>query len=112
MINIYDNVNGVASDLVETAQYKTLRDAVAAMHQDTEAEAVFKKFQTEQQAIQALVQSGAEPTQEQIQNWQAVAADMEKYESLKTLMQAENALNGLLQEINVIITKPIAELYN
>ncbi|MCM0583505.1 YlbF family regulator [Weissella diestrammenae] len=112
MINIYDNVNGVASDLVETAQYKNLRDAVTAMHQDAEAEAVFTKFQTEQQAIQELVQTGAEPSAEQIESWQAVASEMEKHETLTALMQAESALNALLQEINAIITKPIAELYN
>ena len=32
MINIYDNVNAVAADLRETAQYKTLRDAVEALN--------------------------------------------------------------------------------
>lgn len=111
MINIYDNVNATAKDLAQTEQYLALKDALAAVHADTEAEAVFKRFQSEQQAIQAAVQAGQEPTQDQIKTWQEVAADMDKSEVLQTLMQAEGAMNNLLQDINSIITKPIADLY-
>ena len=45
MINIYDNVNAVAADLRETAQYKTLRDAVEALNADAAAKDVFQRFQ-------------------------------------------------------------------
>ncbi|AEJ23161.1 YlbF family regulator [Weissella koreensis] len=111
MINIYDNVNAVASDLVKTEQYTALQVALNEMHADKEAEAIFKRFQAEQQTMQAAIQGGTEPSEDQIKSWQAVAADMDTSDVLKKLMAAEGAMNNLLQEVNEIVTKPIAELY-
>lgn len=111
MINIYDNVNAVAENLRETAQYKTLRDAIAAVEGESEAKAVFARFQQAQAQINQAVQSGNEPAEDQIKAWQEVANEMEKYDSLKKMLEAEKGLNQLLMEINDIITKPIAELY-
>lgn len=111
MINIYDTVNKLQGELVETAQYKTLRDAFAAVQADPTASEVFGRFQTAQADINATMQAGQEPSEEQVKNWQAVATEMDAIEPLKNLMQAEQALNALLMEINDIITKPIAQLY-
>ena len=58
MINIYDNVNAVAADLRETAQYKTLRDAVEALNGNAEAKAVFQRFQQAQMEINQSMQAG------------------------------------------------------
>ena len=111
MINIYDNVNAVAENLRETAQYKTLRDAIAAVEGEPEAKAIFARFQQAQTQINQAVQSSNEPAEDQIKAWQEVANEMEKYDSLKKMLEAEKGLNQLLMEINDIITKPIAELY-
>ena len=111
MINIYDNVNAVAENLRETAQYKTLRDAIAAVEGEPEAKAIFARFQQAQTQINQAVQSGNEPAEDKIKAWQEVANEMEKYDSLKKMLEAEKGLNQLLMEINDIITKPIAELY-
>ena len=111
MINIYDNVNAVATDLRETAQYKTLRDAVEALNGNAEAKAVFQRFQQAQMEINQSMQAGQEPAPEQVAAWQGIAGEMDKHDALKTMMEAEQAVNQLLMEINNIITKPIAELY-
>jgi len=112
MINIYDNVNAVAADLRETAQYKTLRDAVEKLNADAEAKAVFQRFQHAQMEINQAMQAGQEPAPEQVAAWQEIAGEMDKFEALKTMMEAEQAVNQLLMEVNNIITKPIAELYS
>ncbi|GAK30497.1 hypothetical protein WOSG25_030940 [Weissella oryzae SG25] len=111
MINIYDTINKLQSELVETAQYKTLRDAFTAVQADAAATEVFSRFQVAQADINQTMQAGQEPNEEQIKNWQAVATQMDAIEPLKNLMQAEQALNALLVEINDIVTKPIADLY-
>ncbi|KAA8432945.1 YlbF family regulator [Weissella sagaensis] len=111
MINIYDNVNAVADDLRETAQYKTLRDAIAAVDGEPEAKEVFSRFQHAQGQINQAVQAGTEPDESQVTEWQEIANEMEKFDSLKQMLAAEKGLNQLLMEINNIITKPIAELY-
>ncbi len=111
MINIYDNVNAVAADLRETAQYKTLRDAVEALNADAAAKDVFQRFQAAQMQINQAMQAGQEPEAAQDAEWQEIAGEMDKRDSLKKMMEAEQAVNQLLMEINNIITKPIAELY-
>lgn len=111
MINIYDNVNAVADNLRETAQYKTLRDAIATVDGEPEAKEVFSRFQQAQGQINQSIQAGSEPDESQISEWQEIANEMEKYDSLKKMLEAEKGLNQLLMEINNIITKPIAELY-
>ncbi|MDR3190278.1 MAG: YlbF family regulator [Lactobacillaceae bacterium] len=112
MVNIYDNVNGVAADLRETEQFKNLQAAVTQMHADAAAEDVFKQFQAAQLEINSAMQSGQEPAKESVEAWQAIAKEMEQFDVLKTMMDAEQAMNALLQEINQIITKPLAELYS
>ena len=111
MINIYDNVNAVATDLRETAQYKTLRDAVEALKAAAAAKDVFQRFQAAQMQINQAMQAGQEPEAAQVAEWQEIAGEMDKHDSLKKMMEAEQAVNQLLMEINNIITKPIAELY-
>ncbi|CAM2900281.1 YlbF family regulator [Weissella confusa] len=111
MINIYDNVNAVATDLRETAQYKTLRDAVEALNADAAAKDVFQRFQAAQMQINQAMQAGQEPEAAQVAEWQEIAGEMDKHDSLKKMMEAEQAVNQSLMEINNIITKPIAELY-
>jgi cell fate (sporulation/competence/biofilm development) regulator YlbF (YheA/YmcA/DUF963 family) len=57
------------------------------------------------------MQAGQEPEAAQVAEWQEIAGEMDKHDSLKKMMEAEQAVNQLLMEINNIITKPIAELY-
>lgn len=112
MINIYDTINQLQADVRETAQYKTLRDAFEAVQADAVASETFTRFSQAQAEINATMQSGQEPAQEQVSNWQAIAAEMDGIDALKALMAAEQAMNSLLTEINDIVTKPIAELYS
>ncbi|MBC6499758.1 YlbF family regulator [Weissella confusa] len=61
--------------------------------------------------INQAMQAGQEPEAAQVAEWQEIAGEMDKHDSLKKMMEAEQAVNQLLMEINNIITKPIAELY-
>lgn len=111
MINIYDTINKLQSELLETAQYKTLRDAFNAVQADAVAAEVFGRFQTAQAKINATMQAGQEPDEAQVQEWQGIAKEMDSIEPLKKLMEAEQGMNNLLMEINNIVTQPIAQLY-
>ncbi|MCW0953093.1 YlbF family regulator [Weissella ceti] len=111
MVNIFDSVNAVEKDLRETPQYKNLNEALKAVRANEEASAIFTRFQEAQVAINSSMQTGQQPEEAQIMEWQAVAKEMEMVDELKTLMETEQAMNQLLMQINNAITKPIAELY-
>jgi cell fate (sporulation/competence/biofilm development) regulator YlbF (YheA/YmcA/DUF963 family) len=111
MVNIYDSINQASADTRETDQFKALQTAFEAVKADATASATFKRFQAAQGEINATMQAGQEPNEEQVKTWQSIAGEMEGIEVLKNLMAAEQAMNNLLMEINDIITKPISELY-
>jgi cell fate (sporulation/competence/biofilm development) regulator YlbF (YheA/YmcA/DUF963 family) len=111
MINIYDSVNQVQADIRETEQFKALSAAFQAVQADAQASGTFKRFQAAQADINATMQSGQEPSEDQVKAWQEIAGEMEGIEVLKSLMQAEQAMNALLIEVNDIITKPISDMY-
>lgn len=111
MVNIFDNVNAVATDLRETPQFKNLAEALKQVRANEEANTLFTNFQKAQYALNQAIQSGQEPEEAQMKEWQTIASDMEKFDELKRLMESEQALNQLLTQINNTITQPISELY-
>lgn len=111
MVNIFDNVNAAARDLVETPQYKNLAEALKAVREDEKTNEVFTRFQSAQIAINDDMQAGEEPDEAQIAAWQTVAQEIEEYDAIEKLMESEQAMNQLLMEINNTLTKPIADLY-
>lgn len=111
MINIFDNINAAAKDLEETPQYKNLAEALKAVHENEAANEVFNRFQETQRVVNEAMQTGQEPEEAQIQEWQEIAKEIEQYDEINKLMETEQALNQLLMQINNTLTKPIAMLY-
>lgn len=111
-VNIYDNANEMANILTETQQYIAWQNAFNAIQNDTDSKALFGEFQEIQMAVQQMMQSQQQPKPEQEKKWDAVAAKVQKDEKINALMEAEQALNTLLTELNDIVTKPVAEAYS
>ncbi|MDF7626601.1 YlbF family regulator [Leuconostocaceae bacterium ESL0723] len=110
-VNIYDNANEMANVLTETDQYIAWQNAFGAVQDDQEAKDLFAQFQKIQATVQQLMQAQQTPKPEQEKEWDAVAKDVQSNELIKNLMTAEQNLNGLLGELNEIVTKPISQAY-
>ncbi len=110
-MNIYDTINKLQSDLLTTNEYKDVKKILDEIDNDAAAKEIFEEFRNKQNELNSVMQSGKEPTEEQIKNWQELIEKMQKIELLNNLLQKEQILNNLLQEINNIITKPISQLY-
>lgn len=111
MNNIYDTANNLERDLRQTDQYKALEAAFGTMKNDTESYNVFKEFQNAQFEIQQMMSQGTNPDEDKMKEWQETAAKIEKYPLVKDLMTQEQAMDNLMQDINQIVTKPMADLY-
>lgn len=111
VVNIYDSANQMEKDLRETQEFTALKTSYEAMKSDKETFDLFKEFQALQLTMQEKQYQGQQPTEDEIKNAQDMAAKVTKIDSIKDLMQKEQAVDKLLSDVNNVITKPIQELY-
>lgn len=111
MGNVYDGAYAVEKDLREDSTFKLLAQSFEAVKNNETAAAVFSEFTSNQMLLQQKQMNGEEITEEDITAAQAVIEKAQANELIKTLMDREQAVSGILQEINGIITKPLQELY-
>lgn len=111
MVNIYDTANQLESDLRKTTQYLELKEAHDNVKNDEDAQAILVEFQELQQGLYQKQQNGEEITEEEANDAQVLSIKMSANELTMQLMEKEQALNGLLSEINGIIMKPVQEIY-
>lgn len=109
--NIYDTANQLERDLRETDAYIALQKAYAAVKENPESNEMFKEFQEIQIKLQQKQMSGEQILEEEIKEAQEMAMKTGENETIKTLMEAEQALSQLIDDINRIIMSPIQELY-
>lgn len=110
-VNVYDTANQLESEIQQTPQFVALQGAFAAMKQDAMAYSLFQQFQQVQMDLQQKQMTGQELTDEDINNAQDLAQKVSKIEVINNLMDKEKDMSQVMQEINQIISKPIAELY-
>lgn len=111
MANVYDAANEIERDLREADQYVGLKEAIAEVKADEEANEVLVEFQGMQALVYQKQQMGQEISEEEAAQAQEVSKKMTENELTSNLMEKERELNQVLTDINEIIMKPIQELY-
>ncbi|WP_010307073.1 YlbF family regulator [Kurthia senegalensis] len=112
MINIYDDVNKLEATFRKTEQFKTLAATIEEVKKDESAVALFANFRDLQLKLQQKQMSGEEIGDDELQYAQKTAQLAQQNEKISKMLMAEMALSELLQEINVILTKPIQGMYD
>ena len=110
-VNIYDDANQMATHLQELPQFLGLQNAFAALKKDDIAFTMFKKFQTQQMTLQQKQMQGQELTDDEIKEIQELAQKIGDIDAIKNLMEQERQLSQTMDELNQIISKPIADIY-
>lgn len=110
--NIYDTVNQLAKELIQTDEFKRVEEAYKAMKEDEEAYKTFNEFRDFQIEIQSKQMSGQEVTDEDAAKAQEYSQQMNQSQTIQDLMVEERALSALLNDINRTITQPLTQLYN
>lgn len=111
MVNIYDNANEMATVLKGTTQYLELKQAFDMLKLDSVAYGLFQEFQSKQVALQQMQATGQELPPNDLEDLQNVGQKMQQIPAIQDLMKKEQAMAGLMDEINSIVSQPIAELY-
>ncbi|WP_461239499.1 YlbF family regulator [Paucilactobacillus sp. N302-9] len=111
VVNIYDSANQMEKDLGQTQEFVALKKAYEEMKADADTFKLFKEFQQMQLQLQQKQFQGEQPSEEEVKNAQELAGKVTKVDSIKNLMEKEQAIDKLLNDVNNVITKPIQELY-
>ncbi|MEE8823983.1 hypothetical protein LASUN_16190 [Lentilactobacillus sunkii] len=104
-------VNQLQSELITSDEFTEIQAAYDALKKSLDDYKLFNDFQDAQQNLQQKQMQGAQPTQDEIQNIQAIAGKMRESKLISELMTKEKALSQLLSDINNTVTKPISDLY-
>ena len=111
MINVYDTANQLENELRQTPEIMGLQGAFSQMKADAMAYSIFQKLQKMQLDYQQKELSGQQITDEEIKNLQDLSTQLSKFDSVKNLMEQERKVNAMMEELNKIISKPVAEIY-
>lgn len=110
-VNIYDDVNKLELTLRKTDEFAALQTAIQAVKEDEEANLTFLNFRELQIKLQEKQMRGEEISGEEIEFFQKTAQLAQQNEKIDTMLKAEMALSGLIEEVNRVLLKPVQELY-
>ncbi|MFD1392771.1 YlbF family regulator [Lacticaseibacillus jixianensis] len=111
MANVYDSANQVAADLKQSQQFQDLKKSYDMLKLDTMGYALFQQFQNLQMSLQQKQMAGQEVSEQDVQPLQDLSAKMQNIDAIKDLMAKEQAMSTVMDDLNRIISAPIAELY-
>lgn len=111
MVNVYDSANQLEEDLRKSDEVMGLQVAYNKMKADSAAYDMFQKTQELQEKLQNKQMSGQKLADEDIKELQELTKELAKYDSIKELMEQEKKVNSMMDEINKIVSKPIADIY-
>lgn len=101
----------MAENLQKTEQFEALKHAFDMLKLDAVAYGLFKQFQDKQLELQQKQAQGLEFAPDDLSKLQELGDKIKDIEPIKELIQKEQALAQLMDEMNAIISKPIADLY-
>ncbi|UQS83339.1 YlbF family regulator [Bombilactobacillus thymidiniphilus] len=112
MVNVYDTANQLEKDLRQSEEVLGLQGAFAKMKADPMAYKLFQQMQQMQEQLQQKQASNQEISDDEIKQLQELSGKLAKFDSVQNLMEQERKINAMMEELNKIISKPIADVYN
>ncbi|MEW9501681.1 YlbF family regulator [Jeotgalibacillus marinus] len=110
-INLYDHANEMERAIRQSEEFTQLKAMYDAVNKDESARGIFENFRDIQLGLQEKQMSGAEITEEEVEQAQKTAQLVQQHEIISKLMESEQRMSMLIQELNKVIMKPLEELY-
>ena len=112
LVNIYNDINKLESTLRQTAEYKTLKEAVELVRADEESRKLFTNFRDIQMKLQEKQMNGKELLEDEYMYLQKTAQLAQQNPKILAMLEAEMAVGKMIEEINRIVVKPIQSMYD
>jgi cell fate (sporulation/competence/biofilm development) regulator YlbF (YheA/YmcA/DUF963 family) len=110
-VNLYDVANELERAIRQSNEYNLLKQAYQEVNADPEAKKMFDQFRRIQMNLQQKQMMGQEISQTEIDQAQQAVGYAQQNEKIAKLMQAEQRMSMIIGELNMVIMKPLEELY-
>lgn len=111
MVNVYDSANQLQQDLEQSQQFQALKEAMAKVKANPEANQILQQLQAKQHELQQAQMQGKQIEQAQLDEVKALGQKVQSHPELTDLLTKEQALNQLIEDLNQVIFEPISRLY-
>lgn len=109
------NLNEAALELEQAIrqsdEFKQLKQAYLDVEADETARNMFEQFRQVQLNLQHKQMLGQEISQEEVEQVRNLVAYIQQNVKISRLMQAEQRLGLIIGNLNMVIMKPVEELY-
>jgi cell fate (sporulation/competence/biofilm development) regulator YlbF (YheA/YmcA/DUF963 family) len=110
-VNLYDSAYALETAIRQSDEYLQLKQMYNEVNADPAAKQMFDHFRQIQMNLQQKQMMGSEITPEEVQQAQASVGLVQQNEKISKLMQAEQRMSMVIGELNMLIMKPLEELY-
>lgn len=111
MSKVNESAHVLEGAIRESEEFIELKSAYNTVMDHPESKELFEKFRNIQLDLQEKQIQGLEITEEEVQEAQKIVELVQQHEDISKLMDAEQVLNGVINEVSRIITTPLEELY-
>ncbi|MFO8060401.1 MAG: YlbF family regulator [Bacillota bacterium] len=102
---LFEKARELGAAMRDTEEFQKLAAAEENMNRDLEAQALLRDIQEAEQTLHKLQQSGLQPTQEQMQEFQGKREQMSQNAAVSRFMQAQAEFTAVVQEVNGAISE-------
>ncbi|WEG12053.1 YlbF family regulator [Pullulanibacillus sp. KACC 23026] len=110
-MNLQEQAHELEKSIRVSDEFTSLKKAYQAVESDPDAKRMFDSFRQFQLQLQQKQQMGQPITQQEAQNAQSQLQMLQQQPLISQLMAHEQRMSQIIEEINMIITKPLMDLY-
>jgi len=109
MATVISYAEELADAIVESSEFKELKEKEEVMVQDEEAKAMLDDLNAKYQQAQMLQQNGQQLSDEQRQELSVMEQKMKQNDKIAEFYEAQNHFNQLMNSVNQVITDKLQD---
>lgn len=107
-MSVFEKAKELGNEIRETEEYTELERTSKNVQENPEANQMIEQIQEVQQKIQFAQQSGVQPSQEQVQEFNDMKTKMDANLTIQAYAKAQESFNQLMQDVNNSISEGIS----
>ena len=107
-MGLMEKAKELGREIRNTDQYREMEKKGEHFREDDTAQQLVKEVQEAQQKLQFARQTGVQPTQEDVEDFNKKRETMHANASVAALIKAQEDFNNVMKEVNEAITEGIA----
>ncbi len=108
-MDLKEKARELGRELKKTPEYEELEKANESIKNDPNASQLVEKINEVQDQISFAQQSGVEPSNEQMDQFNDLKAKMQDNLTIQSFLKAQDQFNQLMQDVNSAISEGITE---